>query len=549
VVYRRDPWGSRASQGLPSWSVSGHTATSSDGYVLAAAEGGDVVSHSGLVLDGGSWGPLSVPPLGTSALVALADVAGNTSAWVRVRDLEVVVTVGVPEGGTGAPGGLYLKRALTPPGAAGDVRTFGPGPIASQRVTVDGAAYARLAPAQPALATLLHRSGQLTWHPGLERVVGCDAAQNQPSPEVLLFRGGDWSDIVPLVPLTPGVNWSALLALSTFYDPDTERVYCKPGTYNPTFEAAPATPWKWTSVAAAGTPALGFRPAFVWSPVSRRTLAVSDTGTWAFADGGWSRAEATDGGSVWASASDGYGLAWDPSRAAIMLTGGVSGFPSRPQSRTWLYDETSDGGQWSVLDGGDFPLPVSEGGLVFDPLLGQMVAISNTLPSDPALYRFENGWQRLALVTDQAAPLPTPVWDPVDHQLVFAHGILETATSRPAAGLRLDLSALPTAEVPVRALSAVAVGEGHGQSPLDAGSLSVPGLVWLAWLDGGWVPLLSVSDGGQTMASVEGAALESLFVSQRADLAVTSVGTNGRGTAQLSVDYVEATVRYRLDAP
>src|SRR5262249_2949696 len=103
VTYVHSPWGTRDSQGLPSWTVVGASGSESQpGYVLVFADLGDALLGATAASPEAPWGPANVAPQGESVLVALADLAGNASVPARVRDVEAVVTLGRPEGSAGS---------------------------------------------------------------------------------------------------------------------------------------------------------------------------------------------------------------------------------------------------------------------------------------------------------------------------------------------------------------------------------------------------------------------------------------------------------------
>ncbi|HEX4621239.1 MAG TPA: hypothetical protein VH208_06700 [Myxococcaceae bacterium] len=574
VIYLHDPWGSLDTRGTPTWSLSGAPGSVAEpGFVLAYGERNPLLLGAAAAGPGAAWGPALLPPADESVGVALADVAGNVSSTVRVRDVEVVTTLGQPEGTLGSLSSLRMKRVLSPPIHPADVPTRGPKPLNGTPASVTGAAYVRaIVPgfADPT-CTPTPVNTQLIWDPGLQSVVqfGCSCTNGYSRNDLIYYSAGQWTDFVGLGGYGPAAG---------FYDPAlATSVAVQSYSYFVTQDQGWAD-WSLVPLETyVGVPTFLFNtPAtysMAWSPSSNRALLLANQGTFGTdQDGGWKYgtwalldpvdaggeiydpAQSPDAGPPGGVRID-YAMAFDPSRQQVMLVGGVFGtwfYPyvatSAPLRDTWLWNDGAR--RWDRLDAGVGP-PLIGGGLAFDPRLGQMVAVT---ASPFAVYALAEGWQALPTVADANAQVSSLVFDAFDQQLVFSYGRVELPESRPAAALLADVSDFPTAGEPVTSVTLGAVAGGSGLRAGDAGWVATPGVQWLGWSDAGeWIPLgggpANAAPAGSPSAgtlSLDAGEAAAFFDGLRGAFAVAPSGSNGTGQAQLTVAYVEARVLYRV---
>jgi hypothetical protein len=159
-------------------------------------------------------------------------------------------------------------------------------------------------------------------------------------------------------------------------------------------------------------------------------------------------------------------------------------------------------------------------------------------------------------VVDANAQVSSMVFDAMDQQLIFTYGRVEVPESRPAAALLADVSDFPTAGEPVTSVTLAAVAGGSGLQASDAGWVATSGVQWLGWSDAGeWMPLGSGASNAASaaapalgMVTLDAGEAAAFFDGVRGAFAVAPFGSNGNAQAQLTVDYVEARVLYRVAA-
>ena len=110
VRYIRTPWGSRESGYLPEYKVVGAPGAVVDDSFLQVLQPLTLAELARVTLDAGNpFGPVVFPTEREGLLVRTIDFAGNASTAVRIRDYTVVLTTGPrPDGGTANPIGLSI---------------------------------------------------------------------------------------------------------------------------------------------------------------------------------------------------------------------------------------------------------------------------------------------------------------------------------------------------------------------------------------------------------------------------------------------------------
>lgn len=153
--------------------------------------------------------------------------------------------------------------------------------------------------------------------------------------------------------------------------------------------------------------------------------------TWAYADGNWTRLNASDVPGTLSGAN----LAYDPNASEVVLYGGVRSFsPVLSNNTTYTYRD----GRWTAWNLTPAPPPRVAGCMAYDPLLGGVVLFggTTTLTTGPSyfndLWLFEKGgWTELA----SGSTPPSPRWqgqmayDPTLGGLLLYGGISEGGTA------------------------------------------------------------------------------------------------------------------------
>lgn len=221
------------------------------------------------------------------------------------------------------------------------------------------------------------------------------------------------------------------------------------------------------------------------------------------------------------------------------------------------------------------PLLAGAGSMMLDPERGTTFHYGGLAPevSSAFLAQVDGGWVPVRVGFPDGARSPgarygpTMRFDPVNRRGVLVGGatafavsstnalrdtwLLETANERPGAVFRVSNAALGVAPAHVTGLAVLAVS--GGSSELGDGGVGA-GTRTALWSDGRFqvAPTESAAGTPQQPAPTvlevtDRRVLERLLLGQPEVLVgVTPRGTNGKGVATLTVDYVELTVRYRL---
>lgn len=393
VVYRRVPWGSQATGGVPQFDVSGAAGAVEANAVVQVFDGPDPATAAelgrGQAGADGSFGPIAIGRADHVVVhVAAVDAAGNRSTLADVKDVRWIATLGgkVPGSAIENPTTLVATPWLAPVAAQDPAISVEPDQTSLGAVALqDGASIARAAEQR-----WLQRNA--TGDAPLRRYKHTMAYDSDRG-KMLVFGGyavdtgrdqqdlwewdgvtGLWTDRTP-AGLGPAPTQAAVMV----YDQRRARLLLFVGEDDVTGGTGT---WEWDPVTGywldrsppGGSPSPPGRTYFAMAYDAGRGTAVlfggsstatpygdrNDTWEWDGATGAWTQ-RLPDGDAGSPPARDDLAMAYDSARGKVVLWGGWGGSGT---DDTWEWD--GNAGTWTHRTGVAGPASTGEARLAYD---------------------------------------------------------------------------------------------------------------------------------------------------------------------------------------